>query len=524
MSADVHTITYDDIEAAVQLRGLTYRKPGRAKRFISRCPACMSEKLTLTVISRHGQVNLRCDAGCPPLAVTDALKVDGVLRGPKTAEDLTAHGSQVRIAYLFAEMFTGRVIHAEGLGWHYYNGKCWAEDRGDKRVREYVLRTLRRARADSIGDPELLKATQRCETANAIRGVLEIAASLPEIRVEVEELDADPHLLNCANGTYDLRELELRPHNADDLLTKITEAAYDENAKSTVWEAFLERVLPDEDVRDYLQRLAGVALLGTANEHVLPLLTGQGRNGKGVWYMAMLYMLGDYGYAANPDLFVEGKTSAAARVNLRSRRMIVVSETDKGAKLAEATVKRLTGGDIINARQLYKPEITFMPSHLAFMVTNHPPVVSGSDTAIWERLRVIRFDVVIPPQERDPELGDKLKLEAEAILAWAIQGLADYQTMGGLHAPDEVKVATAAYQAKSDVVGRFLSECTNSVAVHKISMKDLYDRWTSWTASEGVEPIGKHAFNESLRERGYRTTTSAGRDWWQGLSLAVALT
>ncbi|WP_078326254.1 DNA primase family protein [Mycobacteroides salmoniphilum] len=524
MSADVHAITYDDIEGAVQLRGLTYRKPSRARRFISQCPACESREPTLTVNGKLGGLTLQCDNDCAPLDVIDALKVDGILHAPMSPDDLSKPGSQVRIAYIFAEMFAGKVIHADGLGWYYYSGKHWAEDRGDKRVREYVLRTLRRARSDSIGDPDLLKAAQRCETANAIRGVLDIAASLREIRVEVEDLDADPYLLNCANGTFDLRELELRPHSPDDLITKITEAAYHETARGTGWEAFLERVLPNEEVREYLQRLAGVALLGTADEHCLPLLTGQGRNGKGVWYMAMLHMLGDYGYAANPDLFVEGRTSADARVSLRGRRMIVVSETDKGAKLAEATVKRLTGGDIINARQLYRSEITFMPSHLAFMVTNHPPVVSGSDTAIWERLRVIRFDVVIPPEERDTGLGDKLKLEADAILAWAIQGLADYQTMRGLNAPDEVQVATAAYQAKSDVVGRFLSECTTSVAVHKISMKDLYDRWTSWAASEGVEPVGKHAFNESLRERGHRTLPSGGREWWQGISLAVALT
>ena len=111
--------------------------------------------------------------------------------------------------------------------------------------------------------------------------MLTIAAALPEFAATVRELDADPYLINVANGTLDLRTGELKPHDPRDRITKVTRAAYDPDAPAPTWIAFLEKVLPDESARAYLQRVAGVALLGKVIEHVLAILTGTGRQREG---------------------------------------------------------------------------------------------------------------------------------------------------------------------------------------------------------------------------------------------------
>jgi putative DNA primase/helicase len=68
-------------------------------------------------------------------------------------------------------------------------------------------------------------------------------------------------------------------------------------------------------------------------------------------------------------------------------------------------MKRLTGGDAIRARYLGRDSVTFEPSHTAILVTNHLPKVSGDDDAVWRRVRVVPFDVVIPEADRDVQLG-----------------------------------------------------------------------------------------------------------------------
>lgn len=486
------------------------------------CLVCEHDS-SVTVIQSRGYVSVHCDEGCAPLSIVDSLRIRGVLRAPRVGDDLGAkHGNQVRIAYLFEEQFAGKAIHVHGLGWFYWDGKRWVEDRGNKRVTGMLLQTLRRALADSLGDPDLRKAASQCETNGGLTGALSIAATLPGFRVDAEQLDADPYLLNCANGTLDLRELVLRPHDPVDLLTQITEASYDETAKGASWLRFLDEVLPNEAVRDYLQRVVGMALIGRVPEHILPILTGVGANGKSTALDAILYALGTYAITADPNLFIAGKASSLGQVDLLGKRLAVVSETGKGAKLDEEIMKRLTGGDRVKARRLYQDWIEFDPSHIVFMVTNHPPEVSGDDEATWRRLSVIRFDVVVPPERRDSGLSERLRVDAEAILAWAVQGLADYQADGNrLNAPDEVKLATADYREKSDHVGRFIAECCVTTSpVLKVQTSELFEEWQRWATAEGAAALGRSSFQDQvLKRRGITRRRSNGKTWLEGIAL-----
>jgi len=520
-------ITFDEIEGALQLREYSYRRPTRARRLISQCPACLAagrteQKKSLLVQSQDGVIYVRCDNGCTPDDIlVDHLHLDGVLAARRPPGDYTEkHGSQLRVSYEFAKMFGDKLKHAHGLGWLYWTGRYWKQDAGDKRARQHVLRTLSRLLSDALGDDDLRKAVSRCETANGIDGVLRIAAALPEFRIDADQLDADPHLLNCANGTFDLRDFELRRHNSHDLLTQITEASYQENAAGPIWQRFLDEVLPDQEVQEYLRRVVGLALIGRVEQHILPILTGVGRNGKSTFIEALLFALGTYAMTADPHLFTAGQTSSVGQVDLMGRRVAVVSETDKGAKMAEETVKRLTGGDRIKARKLYQDWVEFDPSHTAFMVTNHPPQVDGGDDdALWARLRVIKFDVVVPPEKRDAELPDKLKVEAEAILAWAVEGLSDYQ-VGGLAEPEQVLVATGDYRRKSDHVGRFIDDCCTTAPTLKIKADKLFEAWQRWAAGEGCEAIGRSSFYEAVGCRpGTSIVRSNGARWIQGITL-----
>ncbi|MBX4383522.1 hypothetical protein K4G98_23525, partial [Mycobacterium tuberculosis] len=95
------------------------------------------------------------------------------------------------------------------------------------------------------------------------------------------------------------------------------------------------------------------------------------------------------------------------------------SESEKDRRLAESTIKRLTGGDTIRARKMRQDFVEFTPSHTPLLITNHLPRVPGDDTAIWRRIRVVPFEVVIPADEQDRELDARLQLEADSILSWA---------------------------------------------------------------------------------------------------------
>lgn len=420
------------------------------------------------------------------------------------------HRGQLRIAYRLAASHGDRLMFVHGIGWHHWDGGRWAEDeRGE--AKRAVTEVLREALTEAVkldsGDRDkLIGDVRKCETANGIGGVLDLAAALTPFAHTVTDLDADPYLLNTANGTLDLRTGELRAHDPGDRCTKVTRAAYDPAAASETWTGFLKRVLPDVAVRGYLQRLAGVALLGKTVEHVFTIATGSGANGKSTAYNALLWALGDYGHVAESDLFMAAKSNpnsaSPALMGLRGKRLIVVSETERDQRLAQALMKNLTGGDPVTARPLYGRPVTFAPSHTSLMVTNFLPKVSGDDPAVWRRVRVIPFDVEIPEAERDGYLGERLELDADAVLTWMVDGYRQYAEQG-LAEPDAVLRATGDYRQASDAVARFIAEvCYLSPQAFALT-SELFARWCRWAAEDGSEAGSVKRFGQALTEHGY---------------------
>jgi len=424
------------------------------------------------------------------------------------------HHGQVRLAYRLAARYAGKLMHVYGLGWFAWDGRRWAEDtRGA--CQRAVIDVIRRALAGSVNDPQLRRDVTRCETDPGIRGVLAIAAALQPFAFTIADLDADPYLLNVANGTLDLRTMQLLEHAPADRITKVTRGAYRIDAVGAAWGDFVATVLPDAEVRGYLQRLAGLSLLGKVVEHIFTIATGTGANGKGTAYNALLHTIGDYGHVAEPDLFMQAKSNpnaaSPAQMGLRGRRLVVVSETERDHRLAVALMKNLTGGDPITARPLYGRPVTFLPSHTALLVTNFLPKVAGDDPAAWRRIRVVPFDVVIPADQQDGHLGERLELDADAILAWTIEGYRQYE-LRGMDAPDAVRIATGNYLKTSDAIARFVAE-TCYLSPHAYSTTgDLHARWTRWAVEDGAEPMSAKRFAVALDEHGYPVAGGTGRN------------
>ena len=439
-----------------------------------------------------------------------------------TPADGEVHSGQLRMAYRLARKHGHELKHVHQVGWFVWDGTRWIRDT-NRAAHRLAIKVLTSSYSEAVrrDDKQLLADVRKCESDAGIRGTLAIAAGLEPISTTAEQLDADPYLLNCANGTFDLRTGQLRAHDPADLLSQITRAAYRPDVGGDTWRTFLERVLPVEEVRGYFQRYIGLSLLGLVREHVFAIAVGTGANGKGASYTAILHALGTYGHTAESDLFMAGRSNRDAAspglMALRGKRLVVVSETERDHRLATALMKNLTGGDAITTRPLYGEQVTFEASHSALMVTNHLPKVAGDDPAAWRRIRVIPFDVVIPENERDARLGERLRLEADAILTWAIDGYRAYETANGLATPKAVLAATDGYRADMDTVSQFLNECTEQGLFVELSR--LYERWARWSAQEKAEPLGKRQFGEAISKHGYPSAVRSGVSVRNGISL-----
>lgn len=415
--------------------------------------------------------------------------------------------------------YRDRLRHADGLGWLAWDGTRW-QPGAEKAALAAVDRLLGELWAEIRGDAtkETLREMRSLQRASAMKGALTIAASLAPYTVPLDALDADPLLLNCANGTLDLRTGNLRPHDPADLLTKATRGAYHPKVNTGEWEAFLARILPSEPVRSFLQRYVGSSLEGRVRDHILAILNGEGANGKGTTDRAIAFTLGDYATVAHPRILMREEGNEYDKVALRGARWVTMSETERDRKMSESTMKALTGGDVVQARIPYQLPMRFRPSHTLALITNHLPTVSGDDAAVWRRLRVVPFDVIVPESEWITDLDERLELHADAILGWAVAGYNEYRKRG-LDAPPEVLHATEEYREESDDVARFIdARCV--VGPHLSALATpIFEAYVAWCGAGHVTPLNQTAFGRALTRKGFTSGKAGGLATRGGLSL-----
>ncbi|MFJ7207478.1 phage/plasmid primase, P4 family [Streptomyces sp. NPDC098789] len=437
------------------------------------------------------------------------------------------HRGHLRMAERFAEEHSDSLRHVHGIGWHYWTGARWYLD--EQRVDiQAAVRTTKQALAECMamdkGDErnDLYSDVRKSESAAGIEGMLKLAGALKPISTAARHLDADPYLFNTPGQTIDLEKGEVYNNDRADLITKVAGAKLTGEVNDE-WEAFLKRILPDEDVRAFVQRLFGYAMLGKQTEHVMPIFTGTGANGKGTIRDAVMAAFGDYAIEVDPALLMQSKHDrhASFKMRLRGARLAFCSETEKGRKFAEATMKRLVGGDPIEANYMHKNPITFDPSHTLIMLTNHLPEVSGDDPAVWRRILVVPFDVVIPEDERDGGLPGRLKAATGAILAWVYEGWQAYRREG-LKPPEAVRVRTEQYRTDSDSLGRFLAERTLPNPHGVVRSSELFEAWSAWCHKTGIksDEVGNAVtFAASMQARGFEKKDRKIGRVWLGLML-----
>ena len=194
-----------------------------------------------------------------------------------------------------------------------------------------------------------------------------------------------------------------------------------------MWMNFLGSVTGgDKDLEAYLGRVFGYCLTGDVSEHALFFLFGEGGNGKGTFLNTMTWLLGvgEYARHAGAETFTasRGESHLTEIARLRGSRLVVTTEVESNKAWAEARIKMLTGGDTVAARFMHQDHFEFKPEFKLVFSGNSKPRVQSVNEAMRRRMNIIPFNVKIPDSDKDLQLGEKLKSEGGAILAWAVRG------------------------------------------------------------------------------------------------------
>jgi putative DNA primase/helicase len=341
---------------------------------------------------------------------------------------------------------------------------------------------------------------------NKINATIELSRS--KLWVDHLRFDTSPNLIGLSDGSVFDLSMNQTVSGTEAIISKKIGVPYDPATDCPTWKRFLEEVFEhDQSIIDYVQKAVGYSLTGSVQERVCFVLIGKGANGKSTFLKTLQSLFGDYAGTIPMQTLMEQKNGSAQTNDLASlvgKRLVVASEGERDSKLAEAKIKLMTGGDKISCRYLYGEFFEYNPCFKLWLATNNFPSVSGSDKAIWDRLRIINFPVSFDGAKQDKTLGEKLLKELPGIFNWALAGYEIWKE-SGLVTPEKITAITNEYRQENDPFGYWLSACcTTEDQKAKTSMKDLHDSYLKWSINSGVEPLSMAAMGKELSRLGIK--------------------
>jgi P4 family phage/plasmid primase-like protien len=358
------------------------------------------------------------------------------------------------------------------------------------------------------------KLLPKLENASFKDGVIKECSYVAYDPHFLRNMDENPYLLCFTNGVYDLKAAHFRDGCPDDYISLCTNYDYiefdrnDEYVKEV--EAFMEKIMPDKELRDYLLTLAATTLSGSISEECFYVFTGSGANGKSKFMDALKHSLGDYFRPMDIKLLTQKRAaSSAASPELADKKGIRACPLDEPEATDEINtgfMKYFTGGDVIQARALYSDQIYFKPQFKPFLLCNTLPGIRSDDDGTWRRLKVIHFgskfwfptdikkyqkkqkakgkSTKLPKDHfpADLKLTEKIPDWRQSFMSILIKYYNDVYMKKGLIHPRAVTKYTSAYRRRCDVYQDFINDWLEPTDNEEdnVSLAKLSEAMRSW--------------------------------------------
>jgi phage/plasmid-associated DNA primase len=239
--------------------------------------------------------------------------------------------------------------------------------------------------------------------------------------------------------------------------------------------------MPYEEQYEYMMNHLGSTLFGENINQTFQIYAGSGSNGKSIITALMKASLGSYYQTAPLSLICGERTksgqSSSELIALKGARYAVMNEPHKGCVINEGMLKERTGGDDINARELYGQAEKFTPQFSLVCCLNTLFNINSNDDGTWRRIEVVEFvskfieedkiemretdeKKLVPSNElefvKDKNLKDKIPFYAEDFISLIIKYAVSNK---GIVVPSKMVInSTLKYRYSQNKIQQFIDE------------------------------------------------------------------
>lgn len=425
-----------------------------------------------------------------------------VLPKPKTVEGVQAPSTQFKdkkhylpgkptddqIGDVLIEEWNGRYAHFYGQ-WHEYAGGVWLPAQTLKLQIWEMMKNLRK----NYGCHDLRPSKARADG---------IEAYLQEY-LRADEPQEQMSYINLQNGLYNLETHQLEPHRRELFMTSQLPFAFNPDAGySDTWLKFLNGAFvnptngqPDRQMQNALQEAMGYTLTGNTDLRVSFWLVGESGTGKSVLISVLIALAGNAHAAVDLDAL---STNPYQIADIAGKRLVTFTEPRANSVLHDGHYKRLVSQDRVMARQIFGKPFSFVPVCKVWGAMNETPRVIDRSDAVFNRVMIFPMNRVVPVEQRDGFLLNKLESELAGIFNWALVGLIRLRKTGKFTRSEQVEKAREDYKLENDNESLFVEECCERGLEFSISSSGLYGAYSNWCKDNGLTA---------------KSSTRVARDW-----------
>ena len=337
----------------------------------------------------------------------------------------------------------------QGLLKYVYDGGCYRLYSNDM-----LMGLIKQYIADY--DEELVKMSKVTEALQHITTDLNYVGQ--------DELDANETLINFKNGLLSVSEdaLTLIPHTPTVYSTIQIPCNWTGEPKPTpVFDAYMKKLTNgDWDIARLLLEFIGVCISNIKGWRLKKslFLVGDGDTGKSQLKSLVERLLGKGNFIGIDLKEIEARFGTGAIYGTR-----LAGSSDMSFLTVDElkTFKKITGGDSLYAEFKGQQAFEFTYNGLLWFCMNRLPKFGGDDGQwVYNRIMVVRCPNVIPKEQQDKRLLDKLYAERDGIVYKAIRALQTVIRNGyRFSEPESVTAARERYMSENDTVVSFFEEC-----------------------------------------------------------------
>lgn len=277
----------------------------------------------------------------------------------------------------------------------------------------------------------------------------------------------------------------------------VLNCSYDPAADAHEFIRFIERALPDADVRARVQEYVGYTFLSDTRFQRAQLWLGDGANGKGLLSTIVRALHHRWASVALDEL------DGFERSVVLGASLIFADEVPRG-KIHEQTIKKMVSGDPVSINRKFQSVVSVEVTAKWIACGNHLPAVTDHSTGFWRRWDIIPFGATVPESERDPELGKRIIAnELAGVLNWALEGLVRLLARGRFDpvVPQAMRKAMLDAKLETNSVIAWAEDCDIMVGGPCRTLKaDVFRSYRDWCSANALQTLGSVQFWKRLRD------------------------